>query len=75
MRYMVECTPIKVLQLFCWPWPPFVIGLPYDYPHPSGSREFAYKNFGYYAMANNVIYWPLLSNQSFYSFKAVPFQN
>ena len=30
---------------------PFIIGLPYDHPHPSGSQKFAYKNFGCWAMA------------------------
>ena len=25
------------------PWPPLIIGLTYDHPHPSDSRQFAYK--------------------------------
>ena len=32
MRCMVECTPIDILQLFCWPMIPIIIGI----PHPSG---------------------------------------
>ena len=32
---------------FVGPWLPLIIGLPYDHPHPSGSGQFAYKNFGY----------------------------
>ena len=48
MYVMVKCTPIKVIQLFCWPMTPLIIGLPYNHPHPSGSRQFAYKNFGCY---------------------------
>ena len=39
-------NPITVLQLFCWPMTHFIIGLPYDHPHPPGSRQLAYKNFG-----------------------------
>ena len=27
-------------------WPPFTISLTNDHPHPSDSRQFAYKNFG-----------------------------
>ena len=39
LRCMVECTPIKILQQFCWPMIIFIVGLPYDQsptPHPSG---------------------------------------
>ncbi len=31
MRCMVECTPIKALQLFCRPMTPLIIVLPYDH--------------------------------------------
>jgi hypothetical protein len=46
--YMVECTPIKALQLICRHMTPLIIGLPYDLPYPSGSRQltYMYKNFG-----------------------------
>ena len=27
---------------FCWPMIPLIIGLPHNYPHPSGSQQFAY---------------------------------
>ena len=46
VHVIVACTPIKVMQLFCWPMTPLIIGLPYDHPHPSGSWQLAYKNFG-----------------------------
>ncbi len=46
VRYMVECIPIRALQLICRPMTPLIIGLPYDHLRPSGSRQFAYKNFG-----------------------------
>ena len=29
-----------------FPWPPFIISLPYDHLHPSNSRQFVYKNCG-----------------------------
>ena len=37
MRWMVKCTPIKVLHD---PWPNFIICLPYDHPHPSRSQQY-----------------------------------
>jgi hypothetical protein len=42
----VYVVAIKALQLFCRPTTPLIIGLRHDHPHPSGSRQFAYKNFG-----------------------------
>ena len=32
----------EILQLFCWPMTPFIISLPYDHSHLSGSQQFAY---------------------------------
>ena len=40
VRYMVECTPIKVLQLPYWPMIPSHHWPTHDYPHPSGSWQF-----------------------------------
>ena len=51
MRNMVECTPVKVLQLFFFA---------HD---PSDSHQFAYKYFGCYAMANEVLYFVLSCHQ------------
>ena len=44
-RYIIECIPIKVLQLVLLA--PY-LGLPHDHPHPlsSGSWQFAY-NYNY----------------------------
>ena len=38
---MIECTPVKVLQLVCWPTTPLLIGLTYDHLHPSDSQQLA----------------------------------
>ena len=62
---MVECTPIKVLQLFCWPMTPLIINLPYDHPHLSGSRQFAYKNFGCQQI-NKITAWLLHASSFMY---------
>ena len=43
MRCTVECTPIKVLQLFCWSMTPYHCWPTYDHPCPSDNRKFAYK--------------------------------
>ena len=34
---------LRSCNYFVGPWPPFIIRLPYDHPHLSGSRQFAYK--------------------------------
>lgn len=40
---MVQCTLIKISQLFCWPVTPFIIILlPYDHLHPSHRLQHAY---------------------------------
>ena len=57
MRCIVECTPINILQLFCWPMTSFH-HLPYDYLHPFRSWQYAYKNFDCYATANKGLYKP-----------------
>ena len=46
MRCMVECTPINVLQLLCWPITSFhhqPITISYDHLHSSHSWQYAYK--------------------------------
>jgi hypothetical protein len=46
MRCMVEYISIKILHAQQSYWPmthPFIIGLPYDYPYPSGSWQSALK--------------------------------
>ena len=35
VRYVAECTTIKSCNKFVGPWPPFIIGLPYDDLPPS----------------------------------------
>ncbi len=40
MHGRVHPKIIKVLQLFCCPMTPLIIGLPF-HPHPSGGRQFA----------------------------------
>jgi hypothetical protein len=50
MAYKCICTHNS-----CRPIIPLIIGLPYDHPHPSDSRQLAYKNFGCYAMAYKCI--------------------
>ena len=37
---------LRSCNYFVGPWRPFIISLLYDHPHPSSSRQLAYKNFG-----------------------------
>ena len=57
---MVECTPIKgLVTILLAHDPPFVIGLPYDCPYPSSSRQFAYKTLVVRQWPNKHSYSPL----------------
>ena len=40
---------LKSCNYFVGPWPPVIIGLPYDYQHPSGSRQLLWLPTNQYA--------------------------